>query len=161
MQKNRNRKKVIQKKSEIILTNPKILIPARLKFIKCYVWSTLLYVVEKRTIRTMSHQRLESFKMWTIRSILRISWIRRITNEEVICIAGTIRLLFETIKKNNTHFLVISCNMTPCKEIYLRAWAKASVEKGGQDLNGVTTSPNGRTFEKAKRTPRTEIDRGL
>ena len=76
-------------KMRTIMTNPKISIPARLRFIKCYVWSTLLYGVETWAISKMSQQRLEAFEMWTPRRMLRISWTRRITNEEVIRIAGT------------------------------------------------------------------------
>ena len=36
--------------------------------------------------------------------MLRISWTRRITNEEVIRIAGTKRSLFETVKKRKLSF---------------------------------------------------------
>ena len=52
----------------------------------------------------MSQQRLEAFEMWTLRRMLRISWTRRITNEEVIRIAGTKKSLLETVKKRKLSF---------------------------------------------------------
>ena len=56
------------------------------------------------TISKMSQQRLETFEMWTLRRMLRTSWTRRITNEEVNRIAGTNRSLFETVKKRKLSF---------------------------------------------------------
>ena len=129
-----------------IMTNPMISIPARLRFIKCYVWSTLLYGVETWTISKLSQQRLEAFKIRTMRRMLRINWTRRITNEEVIRIAGTKSSLFETIKMRKLSLLGMLCDMTPCKEIQWREWSRASAEEGGQECNGVTTSPNGRAL---------------
>ena len=41
-----------------VMTNPKLSASARLRFIKCYVWSTLLYGVETWTISKTSQQRL-------------------------------------------------------------------------------------------------------
>lgn len=91
-------------KMRTILTNPKISVPARLRFIKCYVWSTLLYGVETWTISKVSQQRLEAFEMWTLRRMLRISWTRRVTNEEVLHIAGASRSLFDTAQLRKLSF---------------------------------------------------------
>ena len=41
-------------KMRTVLTNPKLSITSRLRFIKCYVWSTLLYGVETWTISKTS-----------------------------------------------------------------------------------------------------------
>ena len=46
-----------------VMTNPKLSTSARLRFIKCYVWLTLLYGVETRTISKSSQPRLEAFEM--------------------------------------------------------------------------------------------------
>ena len=87
-----------------VLTNPKLSTSARLRFIKCYVWSTLLYGVETWTISKTSQQRLEAFEMWALRRMLRISWTRHVTNEEVLRLADTKRSLFQTVKQRKLSF---------------------------------------------------------
>ena len=87
-----------------VLTNPKLSTSARLRFIKCYVWSTLLYGVETWTIRKTSQQLLEAFEMWALRTMLRISLTRYITNEKVLRLADTKRSLFETVKQRKLSF---------------------------------------------------------
>ena len=54
-----------------VLTNPKLSTSARLRFIKCFVWSTLLYGVETWTISKTSQQQLEAFEMWALRRMLK------------------------------------------------------------------------------------------
>ena len=56
-----------------VLTNSKLATSARLRFIKCYFWSSLLYGVETWTISKTSQQRLEAFEMWALRRMLRIT----------------------------------------------------------------------------------------
>ena len=91
-------------KMRTVQTNPKLSITSRIRFIKCYVWSTLLYGVETWTISKISHQRLEAFEMWTLRRLLRISWTRCVTNEEVLRFAGTSRSLLETVRIRKLSF---------------------------------------------------------
>ena len=49
-------------KMRTMMTNPIISLPVRLRFIKCFVWSTLPYVVETRTISKISQSRLEALE---------------------------------------------------------------------------------------------------
>ena len=51
-----------------------------------------------------SQQRLEAFKKWALRRMLRIGWIRHITNEEVLRLADTKRSLFQTVKQRKLSF---------------------------------------------------------
>ena len=87
-----------------VLTNPKLSTSARLRFIKCYVWSTLLYGVETWTISKTSQQRLEAFEVWALRRMLRISWTRHVTNKEVLRLADTKKSLFQTVKQRKLSF---------------------------------------------------------
>ena len=87
-----------------VMTNPKLATPARLRFIKCFVWSILLYGVETWTISKISQQWLGAFEMWALRRMLRISWTRHITNEEVLRQANTKRSLFQTVKQRKLSF---------------------------------------------------------
>ncbi|VVC30377.1 Hypothetical protein CINCED_3A009443 [Cinara cedri] len=51
---------------------------------KTYVWSIALYECETWTIAIEERRRLESFEMWCYRRMLRLSWMNRVTNEEVL-----------------------------------------------------------------------------
>ena len=48
---------------------------SRLRLLKCYVWSTLLYGVETWTESKTSENRLNAFEMWSLRRMMRVSWI--------------------------------------------------------------------------------------
>jgi hypothetical protein len=49
------------------------------------MYSVLCFtVVEALTLKQKNVKNLESFEMWCYRRILKISWVDKITNEEVI-----------------------------------------------------------------------------
>ena len=82
-----------------ILTNMSLGMNIRLRLLKCYVWSTLLYGCEAWNISGVMRRRLEVAEMWFIRRMLRIPWTARRTNEEVLGMAGTERVLMTTIRR--------------------------------------------------------------
>lgn len=88
-----------------ILTCSDFDIKLRIRFVKCYVWSVLLYGVEGWTIKINDINRLEAFEMWLYRRILKIPWTAKTTNEEVLRKVGKGRELFNTIKKRKTAYL--------------------------------------------------------
>uniref|UniRef100_A0A8D8M6B7 Uncharacterized protein n=1 Tax=Cacopsylla melanoneura TaxID=428564 RepID=A0A8D8M6B7_9HEMI len=53
----------------------------KMRLLRCYIFSILLYGVESWTLTEATTNRLEAFEMWIYRRILRISWMDRITNE--------------------------------------------------------------------------------
>uniref|UniRef100_A0A8D9AT98 Craniofacial development protein 2 n=1 Tax=Cacopsylla melanoneura TaxID=428564 RepID=A0A8D9AT98_9HEMI len=57
-------------------------ITTKMRLIKCYIYSILLYGVESWTLNEKHIKKLEAFEMWTYRRILRISWTERVKNEE-------------------------------------------------------------------------------
>ena len=67
----------------IILTARNINIAVRLRVLKCYIWSTLLYGCETWTISGDMIQKLEALETWFYRRMLRISWKEKVTNVEV------------------------------------------------------------------------------
>jgi len=56
--------------------------PTKLRLLKCYVWSTLLYGCEGWTISNTMRTRLEATELWSLRRMMRISWTDKLTNEE-------------------------------------------------------------------------------
>ena len=67
-----------------ILTNKKISIETKKRFLKIYVWSTLLYGCESWTISKQARNHLEAVKMWFYRRLVRIPWTEKKMNEEVL-----------------------------------------------------------------------------
>ena len=76
-------KKAFQKKRDL-LSCSKISIEIKKRFIQSYVWSVALYGCETWTIAAEEKRRLESFEMWCYRRMLKISWVDRVSNEEVL-----------------------------------------------------------------------------
>ena len=56
----------------------------KIRLLRCYIFSVLLYGVESWTLTEATTKKLESFEMWTYRRILRISWMDKISNSSVL-----------------------------------------------------------------------------
>ena len=82
-----------------VISNRHLRVATRIRVIKTYIWSTLLYGCETWTISTVMEKRLEAFEMWCWRRMLRISWTERRTNESVLQEIGKPRELLKTIRK--------------------------------------------------------------
>jgi len=71
----------------------------RKRFLKINVWNIALYYgCEIWTISAIEKRKLEAFEMWCYSKMLRIKWIDRITNEEVINRIKEKKVLWHTIK---------------------------------------------------------------
>jgi len=73
------------------------------KMVKSLIWPVALYASESWTLREEEKRRLNAFEMWVWRRIEKISWMERITNEEVLQTVGETRQLLVTVfrrKKN-------------------------------------------------------------
>ena len=70
-----------------VLTSREVSLDTRMRLSKCYICSTLLYGCETWTLSTALEKRIESFEIWTLRRILKISWANYKTNDEVLTMA--------------------------------------------------------------------------
>ena len=86
-------------KMRSILSNLSLSIGLRLRLLKSYIWSTLLYGCESWTIKAESQRKLEATEMWFLRRMLRVPWTARRTNAEVLQMTGVSRELMKTIRK--------------------------------------------------------------
>jgi hypothetical protein len=71
--------------------------------VKIVIWSVVLYCAETRSLRKEGISRIEALEMWIWRSIERISWTEKKTNEEILRRVIGRRTMLETIawrKKN-------------------------------------------------------------
>ena len=71
----------------------------RKKLIKTYVWSVTLYDFEAWTISKGGRRRLEALEMWYYRKLLKISWVDKATNEEVLDLVKE-KILYASIKRS-------------------------------------------------------------
>ena len=87
------------RKLKKLLTNMQISMTLRKRFVKCYIWSTLLYGCEIWNISCQTRTRLEAFEMKIWRYVLKVSWTQRITNEEILRRMGTERINHNNMQK--------------------------------------------------------------
>ena len=74
-----------------VLCGRNISMEVRLKVLKCYVWSTLLYGCETWTLSQGMMKNLVAAEHWFLRRILRISWTDKVSIREVFRRAGVDR----------------------------------------------------------------------
>ena len=88
-----------------LFTSRNIDMAVRIRVIKCYVWSTLLYGCEAWTLSSVMIKKLEAFETWLYRKMLRISWKDRITSDEVCRRMKTSKALLGDIVRRQLSFL--------------------------------------------------------
>ena len=69
-------KKAFMEKKSLLVSN-KLRMNCKLRFLKCYVQSVLLYGCESWTIWEVSKKKIEAAEMWFLRRMMRISWVKK------------------------------------------------------------------------------------
>ena len=77
----------------------------KMRILKTYVWSVMLYGCESWTVNNEKTNRIVAAEMWFLRRMLRVSWVDRVTNEEVLRRAGTHRKLLNQVGRRQMAFL--------------------------------------------------------
>ncbi len=88
-----------------VLTCRNIATAVRLRVLKCYVWSTMMYGCEAWTISGDMIRKLEAAETWFYRRMLRITWTDRVTNEDVYSRMNAEKSLMNTIVQRQMSFL--------------------------------------------------------
>uniref|UniRef100_A0A8D8S265 Reverse transcriptase domain-containing protein n=1 Tax=Cacopsylla melanoneura TaxID=428564 RepID=A0A8D8S265_9HEMI len=57
-------------------------IETKIRLLKCYVYSVLLYGVETWTMKNETEKKLEAFELWLYRRMLRRSWTQRVNIQQ-------------------------------------------------------------------------------
>ena len=89
---------------EEVLKNRNINIQLGCKFLKCYVWSTLLYGFEAWILSSKMLNKLEATEMWFLRRMQRISYTEHVTYVEVFRRANTKRKLLSEMVNRQVKF---------------------------------------------------------
>ena len=77
----------------------------KMRMLRCYVFSTLLYGAEAWTLKKCHLKKLEAFEMWCYRRVWRISWMERVTNEEVLRRMRMNCKVVNTVKRRKLQYL--------------------------------------------------------
>ena len=87
------------------LTSRKVSVLVRRRAVKTYIWSILLYGAEAWTINKEMEKRLEAMEMWLWRRMMKVSWVERKSNEEVLRMVGVKRELMRAVRVRQMRFL--------------------------------------------------------
>lgn len=88
-----------------IFNSRDISLKTKCRLLNCYIFTVLLYGMEAWTLTVASMNRLEAFEMWCYRRILRISWVDRVTNVEVLRRMGKECEILMTVKTKKLEYL--------------------------------------------------------
>ena len=88
-----------------LLTNSRLSVQTRVRAIKTYVWSTLLYGCETWIVSREMERRLEAMEMWCWRRMLRVGWVERRSNVSILESIQERRELLAVVRKRQMTFL--------------------------------------------------------
>ena len=67
-----------------ILKSRDITLPTKVRLVKAMVFPVVVYGCERWTIKKAEHQRIDAFKLWCWRRLLRVPWTARISNQSIL-----------------------------------------------------------------------------
>ena len=69
---------------ESILKSRDITLPTKVHLVKAMVFPVVMYGCESWTIKKAKHQRIDAFKLWCWRRLLRVPWNARRSNQSAL-----------------------------------------------------------------------------
>ena len=67
-----------------VLKGRDIILPTKVHIVKAMVFPVVTYGCESWTVRKAEHQRIDSFKLWCWRRLLRVPWTARRSNQSIL-----------------------------------------------------------------------------
>ena len=117
---------------EKVLKARNIKLELRLRVLKCYVTSTLLYGCETWTLSGDLIKRLEATEMWFLRRMLRISYTDRVTNTEVLHRTNLQRTLMKDIVRRQMAFFGHVIRKEEMENLVVTGYVEGKRAKGRQ-----------------------------
>ena len=69
---------------DTVLESRDITLPTKVCIIKAMVFPVVIYGCESWTIKKAEHQRIDAFKLWCLRRLLRVPWTARRSNQSIL-----------------------------------------------------------------------------
>ena len=67
-----------------VLISRDIALPTKVHLVKAMAFPVVMYGCESWTIKKAEHRRIDAFELWCRRSLLRISWTERRSNQSIL-----------------------------------------------------------------------------
>src|SRR5574338_599685 len=67
-----------------ILTSRDITLPTKVYLVKAMVFPMVMYRCESWTVKKAEHRRIDAFKLWCWRRLLRVPWTARRSNQSIL-----------------------------------------------------------------------------
>ena len=67
-----------------VLRSRGITLPTKVHIVKAMVFPIVMYGYESWTIKKSEHRRIDAFKLWCWRRLLRVPWTARRSNQSVL-----------------------------------------------------------------------------
>ena len=67
-----------------ILKSRDITLPTMIHLVKAMVFPVVMYGCESWTVKKAEHQRIDAFKLWCWRRLLRVPWTARTSNQSIL-----------------------------------------------------------------------------
>ena len=67
-----------------VLKSRDIPLPKKICIVKAMVFPVVTYSCESRPVMKAEHQRIDAFKLWFWRTLLRVSWTARKSNQSIL-----------------------------------------------------------------------------
>ena len=67
-----------------ILKGRDITLPTKVRLVKAMVFPVVMYGCESWTVKEAERQRIDAFKLWCWRSLLRVPWTTRRSNQSIL-----------------------------------------------------------------------------
>ena len=67
-----------------VLKSRDIILPTKVHMVIAIVFPAVMYGCERWTIKKAEYQRIDTFKLWSWRSLLRVPWTSRRSNQSIL-----------------------------------------------------------------------------
>ena len=61
-----------------------IILPTKVRLVKAMVFPVVMYGCERWTVKKAEHGRIDAFKLWCWRRLLRVPWTARRSNQSIL-----------------------------------------------------------------------------
>ena len=69
---------------DCVLKSRDITLPTKVHMVKAMVFAVAMYGCDSRTIKKVEHQRIDAFRLWYWRRLLRVPYTSRRTNQSIV-----------------------------------------------------------------------------
>ena len=125
--------------------------PTRVHLVKAMVFPVVVYGYESWTVKKAEHQRINAFKLWCWRRLLRVPWTARRSNQSILKeISPGISLEGLMLKLNLQYFGHLMRRADSLEKTLMLAQIGGRRRRGRQRmrwLDGITDSMNGSLSE--------------